>query len=1164
VVFLGHLTEQKTRHAGIVGFKIRYNGHDDGLVSVEKSMGTGSGSIGSPPVVGNSYQFVEGDSTSDNVTGDLGLSDVDTEISSAVTRTSSVRNLQEKNPEDGEHGGVEGRESTPSVAEDMSFEDCLEQERRLIHPNDEYIGGMGGCEMSTARRELLVGRVMSRLETLQHQMGSHASSSEGVVGQCIMRYSNEYLSRFEGKKGFNGVRNVVARFGDIVAVGASNGSVTVIRTSSNHCVTLRCDETRVPSSGGVTALTVVPYGNSVLLIAGHVSGVIRLWECRSHQEQWAHAKDIVGCHAATITSIITVHVDNITWLLSADSHGRLLSHNIQRYLSIAAQALAGISRQLTGQATSPSYLNSIKYDGIDDVTSIVGMCSLEVHVMESEIHQQPYILLSTAQGVLLGAVRANGRVDILLVVDNGTMKLQAPSGSYSAAWKHVSGWGNQCVALAVSCGHEAKVFKLRFQDRRVAEDKARIQEMKILDCSGTIQGVSFIGEDGILGLVYTNDESGSTCVGLVSLAEYSLGEEHRMNLSEAHSDIIHVPDWMIPQPVDQIMDGDLIWSGSLLGGHDIMLLMSSGIRTVQLLSWRQKIKLLDDTDKIEDALSHATMLYYSTRSGSAQMNLWPANVADKRELKLVKQEMLALALRYSRHVIKYLEGPIESIEKSGILHGTIKLTFDICVLLEQEDVLYDDVASIFRKATPFDGLRPWNIFLETLERRITTGEQSCSLPPQLIQDLVEYYVSISQIHKIESLILRFELSSLDLNQIIPLCISYKLYSVLLYVFSRGMKDYKSPAALLFAAAVVEFKEGRGNKLTTKLLVYISNCFDGQRYPPGSGSESREEEQQMRLQMMDFILFSTLDQISEVVHLWESVANAKDSMEWRSHLMHYTRVPVLEFLLEVDSRQILQIMRRLLSTWDALQRDILDSESKHYEEATDSCTLSQSAVDAVIDTLKLREMDGEEQNLSESTLMRLQFVSEHVSANRALLPDEATITVLSYLSQVSSLGTTMSSDCEKIFEDIVGNMRDVSDDKLLNLAQGAGFFWAQARIYHKRAKYIQAFECALQQKKSSRVFSYYEDVMLDSGIQTEQKLAFQEATWSYFPKMVAIDPEQAARLALLYGDRHQEIILSTFESGSTLQYLFLQSIISQLKYMNQACPGVSHLHLIGSL
>ena len=1131
-------------------------------------MGTGPGSTGSsgsdrsPPVDNrNSCQLVEGDSTSENANGDLGLSDVDTEICSAVTRTSSGQNVPQQNPEEGDHGDL-FVERTPSVAEDVSFEDCLEQERRLFHSNDEYIGGTVGYEMSTARRELLVGRIMSRLETLQHQMGSDVGCSEGIVGQCTMRFSNEYLSRFEGKKGFNGVRNVVARFGDVVAIGASNGNVTVIRTSSNKCVTLRCDETRSPSSGGVTALTVVPYGNSVLLIAGHVSGVIRLWECRSHQEQWVHAKDIIGCHAATITALITVHVENITWLLSADSHGRLLSHNIQRYLSIAAQTLAGISRQLTGQASSPSYLNSIRHDDIENVTSIVGMCSLEERVMDSEIHQQPYILLSTAQGVLLGEVRANGKVDILLVIDNGAMKPQASSGSYSAAWKHVSVQGNQCIVLAVSCGHEARVFEFRFQDRKMAQNKVMVQEMKILDCPGTIQGVSFIGEDGILGLVYTNDESGSTCVGLVSLPEYSLRKEHRLNLMETQSDIVHVPDWMIPQPVDQIMDGDLIWSGSLLGGHDILLLMSSGVRSVQLLSWKQKIKLLVDAGKIEDALSHAIMLYYSTWSGSAHTNLLPANVADKRDQKLVIQEILSLVLSYSRRVIKHLEGPIESVDKSDILHGTTKLTFDICVLLEREDVLYDDIASIFRKSSSLDGLKPWNVFLETLERRITKGEQSCSLPPQLIQDLVEYYVSISQIHKIESLILRFELSSLDLNQIIPLCISYKLYSVLLYVFSRGMKDYKSPAALLFAAAVSEFNEDRGTRLTTKLLVYISNCFEGQRYPPGSGSESREEEEQMRLQMMDFILFSTIDQISEVVRLWESVANTeKDSVEWRSHLVHYTRAPVLEFLLDVDTRQILQIMRRLLSSWDALQTDIVDSESEHQEEKNGLCTFSQSAVDAVIDTLKLHEIDVKEQKVSESTLLRLQFVSEHVSANRALLPDEATITVLSYLSHVSSLGTMVSSDCEKIFEDIIGNMRDVSDDKLLNLAQGAGFCWAQAKIYHKRGKYIQAFECALQEKRTLRAFTYYEDVMLDSGISKENKLAFQGATWSHFPKMVAIDPEQAAKLALQYGEKNQEKILSSFDPGSNLQYLFLHSIISQLKYMNKACPEVCHLHLI---
>ncbi len=81
-----------------------------------------------------------------------------------------------------------------------------------------------------------------------------------------------------------------------------------------------------------------------------------------------------------------------------------------------------------------------------------------------------------------------------------------------------------------------------------------------------------------------------------------------------------------------------------------------------------------------------------------------------------------------------------------------------------------------------------------------------------------------------------DIASLDLNQVIPLCIKHGMHNALVHVFTAALQDYHTPAALLLVAAASAgsdpLQQETALRLGYKPLLYLQSCLAGLRYPPG--------------------------------------------------------------------------------------------------------------------------------------------------------------------------------------------------------------------------------------------------------------------------------------------------------------------------------------------
>lgn len=255
-------------------------------------------------------------------------------------------------------------------------------------------------ELLRYRQDLLIARLASHLDQAvpdperPSQSSDSGATSIGAALAARSFTSPQFEPVFkkagaQSPRGVpHGVPSAIAKFLGIVGVGLSSGGVQVLMPpSAKGCVLptacfcyclsyelflmrtaaitinfapfefscraprLTLVEERSAGIDGVTALGFGQHAGGLLMAVGHASGQVKLWETRptagaSGGISWVLGKAIVGAHASQVSACCVVGGGASTWVLTTDTHGRLMCHSAHKHLSLTAQALAGFARKL--------------------------------------------------------------------------------------------------------------------------------------------------------------------------------------------------------------------------------------------------------------------------------------------------------------------------------------------------------------------------------------------------------------------------------------------------------------------------------------------------------------------------------------------------------------------------------------------------------------------------------------------------------------------------------------------------------------------------------------------------------------------------------------------------------------------------------------------------
>jgi hypothetical protein len=628
------------------------------------------------------------------------------------------------------------------------------------------------------------------------------------------------------------------------------------------------------------------------------------------------------------------------------------------------------------------------------------------------------------------------------------------------------------------------------------------------------------------------------------------------------------------------------------GGDQILILTSRGVRVVHLMTWQQRLSTLVGLGKLELALLCAVRLHLG--AAGADRGLWPADWAPPAEAEEVSRQLLTILRALVDSKLGSLEADRAAAAAAGVLNAAENAGTDVqsvedaaeqladvainaCLLLDRPDSLFSDVAPRFLSSPLSAAL------LRQLEPRVL-GDELPHLAPEVVQALVEHFSAAGAPHRMERCVIKLDVLSLDLNQLIPLCLKYRLYGALVHIFNGAMQDWQTPAALLAVAAAEAAGDAGGwntahsdpkealeasaaLRLGYRLLVYLRGCLGGGRYPPSTGPAPPLEAQAMRMHAATFLLHTTAASLLETRGLWASVAHldgagGSDSTDDGALAAAGLRdpAPALRLMCEMDAEAVLRVLRESLAGWDALEADLVEltPEIAPLVAARFGRTVTQAAVDAVVGLLMEGSGGGVTSPAFEPAALR--FVAEHLAANRAAAEGDVLLRVLRFLARKDS-GGVPAAERESIFRDIVAHLEaGPARSEALKLAQTAGFHQAEARILHAQGAHAAALRClaADGDRHPSAPFRYLRDAVLDPGLNEAEKDAVRDEALALAPQLVRIDATAAAAAVAecLPGDA-QRAVLEALAPWPDDQFAFLQAALeggSSSGEMNGERPG----------
>ncbi|KAL3853951.1 hypothetical protein ACJMK2_013245 [Sinanodonta woodiana] len=530
----------------------------------------------------------------------------------------------------------------------------------------------------------------------------------------------------------------------------------------------------------------------------------------------------------------------------------------------------------------------------------------------------------------------------------------------------------------------------------------------------------------------------------------------------------------------------------------LLLLGAKTVHVYTLRSWNERIDVLVQEKKFQEALSLAQSFY----EGKAKAVVGMTHSHSKRK-EIVSELMLDILFKHVDLSMTQFcpeKGRIEELEE--YYQGIVPVSVDFTLYLNRMDILFGRIYDRFSMDVIAKGT-----FLECLEPYILNDKLS-SIPPSVMKDFLSLYEGKGMLENVEACIVHMDVTSLDIHQVVMLCWNYGLYDAILYVYNQGMKDYTTPLEELLStlrAAVSTGKQlsDQQIKLGNKLLVYISCCLAGRAYPLGD----------------------IPDEIVE--HVKNSVFDSLTCLHTKNSREDEPLYPNLRTLLQFDTREFLNV---LALAFEEEEFNSIDGIKKRQrvvdillQNMVESVGFTPTQV-GILFTFLARQMARHENTI-------------HV--NRVLFEQ-----VLEFLCNPDD--ESRNEERQQALMELLqaGGLQQVQEERLLYLAEQAKFYRICEFLYEKRRQFDKILSCYLKDySRKYHSFSFITSILESDLYTDEEKTGVQKEALKHLQDLVVIDCKQTARLVIQNLSKSLTQIVNMLSTQPAVLFEFLQGVMS---------------------
>ncbi|KAH8390618.1 hypothetical protein KR215_007765 [Drosophila sulfurigaster] len=382
------------------------------------------------------------------------------------------------------------------------------------------------------------------------------------------------------------------------------------------------------------------------------------------------------------------------------------------------------------------------------------------------------------------------------------------------------------------------------------------------------------------------------------------------------------------------------------------------------------------------------------------------------------------------------------------------------------------------------------LFLQHISEHIEQ-EHINNVNPVISQALVDYWLQHSPA-KLEQLILKLDWMCLDLNQVLKAVKRHRLYRAQLYLNACALNDYTAALTELLLELTPEQTD-----LGNCLLVYVSSCLAGRRFP--SGDIPAEQVQQVKHDVLRCLTSQ------------HSTASPADELPY----------PYLRALLKFDTRETLNVI------------------SLAFQEREFSNELGYSHRKRII-YLLLEIMTPENATWAEIGCL-LNFIAQQISTQCLPRDKQLLERVLSYLAQeeITNESTRQHSERESAWHELLSNncLVDISsDEEQLELAQRARCYYVVEYLLEKLQRFDTILDCYIKNPaRHETMFAY-----MERHVDASERCIYEQLS-RHLGELLEINAQETTRLIALHYPQKIEELLEQLSCQQPLLFRLLQSL-----------------------
>ena len=918
-----------------------------------------------------------------------------------------------------------------------------------------------------------------------------------------------------------------------IALGTSKGLILVFDYNQNLKGIIG-QGTRATESGAVTSISISADHSTVA--GGHASGDIFTWELNKPAKPFLHIAPIdktrtpnADGHAQGV-SILHVGFLGIrhTALSSADDKGMAFSHLATRGMGVVARSvkttrvLGRYPEKITSEMRQKKPSSVLAFSTLPLGNSEHTADSMGLVAMIT-----PYLLVVVSTMPIAQTQFKTPRSKD--VAPHGTMtaalawfpsvKLKTsvrPSGeSRSSRAKLVYCWSNILSVL--------EVVEIEPSDPSTKSEPASLQFRPRSKWKATeaIVAVQWLSRSVLSVLTITQQLIILEDISMVVTDFSDLIQKHIYHKDLFSRQLDHLVDQLDDEEV-AVMHGvvaDAFYMSFKAYKGRLFLLGHNEVSFGTLSNWADRLMALIEEGSYISAIRLATD-YYMGRTDRVTVGLPEEDQARHAVVRDKVLEMMLASLRYC--LGKEKENDDQQVSR-GELDQLASSCMTACISIEDNDFLFEEVFIAYQDA------RCEDIFIEQLESFIDS-DQIVVVPPVILKGLVEHYTAKKLNAQLEEMVCHLDPRNMDIDQITTLCKSNRLYDALLYVWSRGLRDFTTVLNDLLALLTNE--EDADLESASKIFPYLSYTLTGRVYPTGKTME--EDDGKIARAEIYAFFFSG------------AASNDSSASTLPARLSSRSSFPHLRKILDYDAPSFFSMLN------EAFEDSFLNAPQERLaNEAPGQLTEEQRFGLSVnrqwIASILLEVVTPPDFN-SNSVVYLDMFVARNLPkfSQFILLPESVLHRILIGLCEYSN--ESISDDCELSVEYLLSIYQSPDLESLIPLLRQARFYRVLKSIYRSEKQYAKLLgTCFEDYDNQDVIFDCISECFGSDARLNEQSHEVRRVIADHALNLVSVDVVRSASAIDLYAPELHDDLLKALIGDDLARYQYLRTILEPIDF-----------------